>query len=169
MLLAIQPVQPASSSSQVTVHPGDDIQSLVNSHPPGTSFLIIPGTYRLQSIRPKDGDTFTGQPGATLNGAAILDNFTQQGQYWVADVPVSSLHSYRGECDKQHPACMYPEDLFFDSKPLKRVAGLSAVGPGSWYLDYSTEKVYVGSDPGGHTVELSEAHAAFWGSASNVS
>ena len=63
---------------------------------------------------------------------------------------------------------MYPDYLFFDSKTLVRVASLSQVGPGSWYLDYSTGKVYVGSDPSGHTVELSEAHAAFWGSASKV-
>ncbi|TAM82840.1 MAG: right-handed parallel beta-helix repeat-containing protein [Acidobacteria bacterium] len=63
---------------------------------------------------------------------------------------------------------MYPEDLFFDSKPLTRVASLSQVGPGAWYLDYSTGKVYVGSNPGGHSVELSLARAAFWGSAGNV-
>ena len=168
MLLATQPVQTPSSSSQVTVNPGDDIQSLVNSHPPDTSFLITPGTYQLQSIRPKDGDTFTGQPGATLNGARILNNFKQQGQYWVADVPVNPVHSYRGECDKQHPACMYPEDLFFDSKPLTRTASISLVAPGTWYLDYSANKAYVGSDPAGHTVEISVVRAAFWGNASNV-
>ena len=168
MLLATQPVPTASSSSQITVHSGDDIQSLVNGHPPGTSFLITSGTYRLQSIRPKDGDTFTGQPGATLNGARILGNFKQQSQYWVADVPASPLRSYRGECDKQHPACMYPEDLFFDSKPLTRVVSLSLVAPGTWYLDYSGNKAYVGSDPDGHNVEISVARAAFWGNASNV-
>jgi parallel beta-helix repeat protein len=76
--------------------------------------------------------------------------------------------SYRGECDSTHPACMYPEDLFFDSKPLTRVASLSLVAPGTWFLDYSTDKAYVGSDPTSQTVEISVAHAAFWGSASNV-
>jgi hypothetical protein len=167
-LLSAHPVQMASSSRDVTVHPGDDIQKLVNNNPSGTSFVITAGTYRLQSIRPKDGDTFSGQPGTILNGAEVLDNFKQQGQYWVADVIVHPLSSYRGECDNQHPACMDPEDLFYDSKPLKRVASLSLVAPGTWYLNYSENKAYVGSDPTHHTVEISVARAAFWGNASNV-
>ena len=168
IILATPPVKTASSTGQVTVRPGDNIQAVVAAHPPGTSFVITPGTYRLQSIRPKDGDTFTGQPGAILNGARILDTFKQQGQYWVADVTVNALNSYRGECDKQHPACMYPEDLFYDSKPLTRVESLSEVAPGQWFLDYNAGKAYTGSDPSGHTVEISITPAAFWGSASNV-
>jgi len=48
------------------------------------------------------------------------------------------------------------------------VASLSLVAPGKWYLDYSKDKAYAGSDPSGHTVEISLAHAAFWGSASKV-
>ena len=150
------------------IRPGDNIQSIVDQHPAGTSFVITPGLYRLQSIKAKDGDSFTGEQGAILSGAQLLPNLNHEGQYWVAEVNVNPLSSYRGKCDATHPACMYPEDLFFDSKPLKRVASLADVGPGSWYLDYSAEKVYVGTDPGGHTVELSEARAAFWGSASNV-
>lgn len=167
-LLPIHPVQMASSSRDITVRPGDDIQALANKNPPGTSFAITAGVYRLQSVRPKDGDTFTGQPGAILNGARILNDFKPQGQNWVADVVVKPLSSYRGECDEEHPACIYPEDLFFDSKPLTRVASLSLVAPGKWYLDYSANKAYVGSNPAGHTVEISLDGAAFWGNASNV-
>ncbi|HET9177647.1 MAG TPA: hypothetical protein VFQ24_04735, partial [Terriglobia bacterium] len=157
----------------VQLSPGDDIGAAVKANPTSTTFVLSPGVYRMQSVVPKDGDIFSGQSGATLVGAAIIDPSSWRSAssgVWEAQANgVTALASPRGVCDSQHPACMYPEDLFFDSKPLKRVASLSAVGPGSWYLDYSTEKVYVGSDPGGHTVELSEAHAAFWGSASNVS
>ncbi len=168
MVLATQPVKPDSSPGQVLVQPSDNIQALVAEHPLRTSFVIASGIYRLQSIQPKDGDSFTGQPGAILNGAQVLQGFKQDGQNWVTEVPVKSQPSYRGQCDRKHPACKYPEDLFFDSRPLTRISSLSLVAPGKWYLDYSTGKVYVGSDPAGHTVELSLTRAAFWGSASNV-
>ncbi|TAM84357.1 MAG: hypothetical protein EPN47_01855, partial [Acidobacteria bacterium] len=125
-----------SSTGQVFARPGDNIQSLINANPPGTSFVITPGIYRLQSVQPKNGDVFTGEQGAVLNGAQILNSFKPEGQNWVTEVTVTTEKSYRGQCDKEHAACMYPEDLFFDSKPLTRVASLSQVGPGAWYLDY---------------------------------
>ena len=168
LFLAMQSIRTPASTGAVLVRPGENIQAVVAAHPPGTAFVITPGTYRLQSVQPKDGDSFTGESGAILTGATILSSFSRQGRDWVISVSVELLPSYRGQCDAAHPACKYPEDLFFDSKPLTRVASLSLVAPGTWYLDYRTDRVYVGSDPAGHTVELSVARAAFWGSASNV-
>jgi parallel beta-helix repeat protein len=52
----------------VVVHPGDDIQSKVDSAPPGTRFLFKAGVHRGQRIYPKGGDTFVGEPGAILDG-----------------------------------------------------------------------------------------------------
>ena len=152
--------------------PGDDIQAAVDSNPTSTTFTFAPGVYRMQTVVPKNGDVFSGQKGATLVGAALIGASSwRQGSsgVWVAQVSgITPQSSYRGECDSKHPACKYPEELFFDSKPLTRVASLSLVAPGTWFLDYRTEKAYVGSDPGGHTVEISVAQAAFWGSASKV-
>lgn len=165
-------VSGAAQTAGVQLSPGDDLQAVVNSNPAGTTFTLAPGVYRMESVVPKEGDVFSGQKGATLVGAALIDasSWTQASSgVWVAPVTgITPEGSYRGECDATHPACMYPEDMFFDSKPLTRVASLSLVAPGKWFLDYSTEKAYVGSDPSGHTVEISVDHAAFWGSASNV-
>lgn len=158
----------ALAAQQIEVRPGEDIQALVSKYPPGTTFQITPGVYRLQSVRPKNGDSFIGQPGAILTGAVLLTSFARQGQYWVANVSVTQQASYPGKCDAQHPACTFPEDLFLDSVPLQRVTGLSEVSPGKWYLDYATQKAYVGSDPRGHVVEMSSQRAAFWGDARKV-
>jgi len=162
------PISIRSSPANVVVRPGDNIQALVESHPPGTNFDITPGIYRLQSIRPKDGDTFSGEPGADLTGAQVLNGFTQQGRYWVANVSVSAQASYRGVCDQEHPACMFPEDVFVDDAPLQRVARLSDVTTGKWYLDYNAGEAYLGSNPAGHKVEISLVPYAFHGSAKNV-
>jgi Right handed beta helix region len=167
-VLFIAPIKSMSSTANVVVHPGDNIQALVKGHPPNTSFTISPGVYRLESISPKDSDSFIGEPGAVLSGAQVLTSFVQQGQYWVAKVNVQSRGSYRGECDPNHPACVFPEDLFMDDAPLQRVADLSDVGPGKWYLDYGTGRVYLGDNPDNHTVEISLIDHAFYGSATNV-
>ena len=171
VLVTIFTLQPAilrSSPATATVRPGDNIEALVAGHPAGTSFVLTPGVYRLQSIQPKDGDTFTGETGAILSGATVLSGFTQDGKYWVAAVTVAQQDSYRGKCDDDHPACTFPQDLFVDDVPLQRVESLSAVAADKWYLDYQDGKAYLGEDPNNHKVEISLAPYAFRGSAKNV-
>lgn len=160
--------QASSGRRTITVKPGDNLAALVDGQPPGTTFLIKAGIYRLQPIRPKDGDAFLGEAGAVLSGAQPLSGFSQSGQLWVAQTQAEHLGSYPGKCDEKHPACQYPEDLFIDDSPLERVESLEAVGPGKWYLDYSTHRVYLADNPNGNRVEMSVTPHAFWGTAQNV-
>jgi hypothetical protein len=81
---------------------------------------------------------------------------------------ITQAASYRGECRAEFPACMYPEDLFYDSQPFTRVGSLSLVGPDKWYFDYGTSTAYIGTDPTGHVIEISALRSAFSGTASNV-
>ena len=53
------------------ISPGEDIQALVDANPEGTSFVIKAGTHRRQSVVPKDGNTFVGEPGAVLTGEGV--------------------------------------------------------------------------------------------------
>ena len=46
---------------EVSVQPGDDLMAIVAKNPPGTTFRFAAGLYRLQSIIPKDGDSFLGR------------------------------------------------------------------------------------------------------------
>src|SRR4051794_23369976 len=46
------------------VTPADDLQALIKASPDGQAFRFAPGVYRLQSLTPKDGNVFYGQPGA---------------------------------------------------------------------------------------------------------
>ena len=152
----------------VTVGVSDNLQTLVNAHPGATTFSLAPGIHRLQSVVPQSYDTFVGQPGAVLSGAALLTNFTPVDYYWTSHVQVTQAASYPGQCGPTQPACIYPEDLFFDNIPKYRVASLAGVGPGTWYLDYSSGTVYIGDDPWGHTVEISLLGHAFTGGATAV-
>lgn len=54
----------------VPVSPGQPIQTVVDSHPAGTVYLLKAGVHAKQQITPKDGDTIVGEPGAILDGGA---------------------------------------------------------------------------------------------------
>ena len=170
------------STSTVNIYPGQDIPSVVQASPAGTTFLINPGTYRLkQSILPKNGDSFIGQtacaPPATacpavISGSRVIGplasfdgrnykvtNQTQQGQ--------RGLTAY---CDSGWERCTYPEDLFFDGVPYQHLSSstLPAIGPGQWWFDYTNHVIYFHDNPSGHTVETSLLQNAFGGTANNV-
>lgn len=55
----------------VTLSPGQSIQSAVNNNAAGTVFVLPAGTYSQQSVIPKSGDVFYGQPGAILDGGGV--------------------------------------------------------------------------------------------------
>jgi hypothetical protein len=63
-------LQPAATGA-IIIRPGDIIQKLVDARPAGTAFLIKAGVHRRQSVKPKNGMTFVGEPGAILDGGGV--------------------------------------------------------------------------------------------------
>ncbi len=59
----------SGSLNGVPVYPGQSIQAAVDAKPAGTTFVIKTGRHVRQTIEPKDGMTFVGEPGAILDGA----------------------------------------------------------------------------------------------------
>ena len=157
----------SGSGREIRISSGTTIQDLVDANPPGTTFVIEAGTYRMQSVTPKNGDIFEGEPGAVLNGSRQLVSFTRSGSYYVASGQTQH-GTANGTCLPGYNGCRYPEDLFFDNVPLQRVQTLADVSVGKWYFDYSAGQVYFVDDPTGKTVEIGVTTHAFSGSASNV-
>jgi parallel beta-helix repeat protein len=159
----------STGSTGPIIYPGTDIQAVVDANPPGTAFLLKAGVHRMQQVNPKDGNRFSGEPGAILNGSALLTAFAREGSYWTV-----SNRTERGEirlaesCLPDSPGCVYPEQLFLNDLPLKHVTDLSQVGPGRWYFDYDAQKLYMADDPAGKVVELSSTPYAFYSNASGV-
>ena len=168
-LLLLSAYQVAENISPVVhIRPGDDIQLKVTQYPSGTTFRIEPGLYRLQQIKPKDNDSFVGAGTTTIvSGAVLLKSFEKLGNfYWTTYRP--QQEQVHGGCNSVSPMCKYPEDLFLDNKPLRRVATESEVVSGTWMLDGVRGIIVLADDPTGHTAEVSAARSAFSGSASNV-
>ncbi len=159
------PTQPPPSG--IPISPGQDIQAAVNANPAGTAFVIKAGVHRNQTIRSKDGNRFTGEPGAILSGARLLTSFTRSGNYWVIGGQ-SQQGQVHGECQAAFPRCSYAEQLFIDDQLQTHVASLSQVTAGKWYFDYGTDQIYIGSDPTGRKVETSVTTTAFEAVGNNV-
>ena len=86
----VGPSTPPPAGEQVPILPGDDIQAIVDAHPEGTLFLIRAGRHVGQSIRPKDGMSFVGEPGAVLDGAGET-RYAFDGRDGPDDVSIRGL------------------------------------------------------------------------------
>ncbi len=151
----------------VAIRPGESIQARVNAMAPGTQFVLKAGVHREQSVTPKEGNSFVGEPGAVMAGARLLTSFTRQGAYWVADGQTQESGPH-GSCTAARPRCNRAHDLFLDGAVLRHVGTLAEVVPGAWYFDYPANRIYMADDPDGHTVETSVTAQAFAGPAGNV-
>jgi Bacterial Ig domain/Right handed beta helix region len=168
--------------SQVTLHPSDNVPKIVNSKPPGTTFVFTPGIYRLaQAITPKDNDSFVGQTAcappktscsAVLSGSIEIGSLAKadSGNYAVTGQTQHGPKAIPKQCDPGWTGCIYPEDLFFDGKPYRHLDSetMPSIGSGEWWFDYANHVIYFHDDPSGHTVETSVVYTAFNGPANNV-
>jgi hypothetical protein len=172
-LLALLPT--VASAGNVTLHPGDNVPSIVASSPTGTTFTFSAGTYRLKGpITPKDNDVFVSATGAKVyvNGSVIVSSFAQSGGHWVAPLPYhySNPTCSNGGCTcvATLPGCDLSENLFLNGKLVQRVPSLSLVAAGTWYWDLTAGKIYMADNPTGMQVEVSVVPEGFVGAASTV-
>jgi parallel beta-helix repeat protein len=164
---------PTSPCSGVVVTPGQDIQAAIDNNPSGATICLQPGTYRLSSaLSPRDGDTLDGAGRqAILNGAQVVSGWQPSGLSWVASgyLPAPYTDPNYDPCeDTTNNPCKLDEWLFRDNVHLVRATSAAAVVSGTFYADYSANKIYVGDDPSGHTLELSSAREAIEVTVPNV-
>lgn len=152
---------PSPGCAGVDVGADVNLKEIVESSPDHTTFCLRTGTYRLQTIEPKVGDTFIGAGDLTvLNGSRLLTNFKHESRYWYVD-DQSQQGQVHGEC-WQVARCNHPEDLFVDDQPFVHVSSKSRLGPGRWYFDYGAHRIYIGEDPGERKIETSVLRHAFY-------
>jgi hypothetical protein len=165
--VAASPSTPPPPSGAIAISPGQSIQAAVDAAPTGSAFLLKSGVHRMQTIRPKSGDSFVGETGTVLSGARLLTAFSRSGSYWVASGQTQQ-GTVHGECQAGYPRCSYPEQLFIDDVALLHVARLADVAPGKWFFDYNADQIYMADDPTGHRVETSVTTDAFEATGNNV-
>ncbi|MEK6442223.1 right-handed parallel beta-helix repeat-containing protein [Pseudonocardia sp. T1-2H] len=104
-----EPPLPAStclSEGGVGIGAGDDAQSVVNRHRPGTTYIVKAGIHlRNFSVQPKSGDRFCGEPGAVLDGGRSLPSAFSGG---ASNVTLDSITVRDYESGRQG-AAIQPE------------------------------------------------------------
>ena len=153
-----------ASRNIVTLNPGADVQAAVNAAPAGTLFYLNPGTYRMQSVKPKAGDGFVANGTVIFNGSAVL-SFNASGNQYVASAKFDGVA--HGVC-LSLPLCDFDQDLFIDNVLQTKATTNENLEAGSWYFDHANNQVYLPTNPAGHTVELGMSTYAFYGSAPHV-
>lgn len=157
--------------SEVLVEVGQDLQAAVDAHPAGTHFRIAEGVHRAQSVRPKDGNTFTGEPGAVMAGSVVLaaEGFARSGGvHVIGGQTVEGF--FHGETMPGHERHAAPNELFLDGVRADHVNARGEVDqPGEWFFDYAADQVVMFDDPARFaTVELSVVESAFRSHAADV-
>ncbi len=162
---------PTFDGTEVLVGIGDSIQAAVNGNPAGTRFRLASGTHRQQQVTPKDGNTFTGEVGAVLSGARVLDRaaFTQVAGRWVlrGQTDETTLHGQMLPGQSRDAAV---NDLFLDGGLADHVESSAAVdATGEWFYDYDADEIILFDAPTAFSaVELATTENAFNGSAADV-
>jgi parallel beta-helix repeat protein len=150
---------------RVYVRPGQKLRTAVDAGGRGTTFCIRAGRYRISRfVVPERGQSFVGQPGAVISGAKeIGSRFVRSGRLWVASGQLQRNPAADGRCHGGGSVCRFPNDVFLDDRPLRRVLDLEGVGRGEFFFDHDAGKIWIADDPRGHRVEASVATRAFRG------
>jgi len=156
--------------ASLRLEPGMDLRAAVARAGEGVAFCIAAGEHRLQSIRPRHGQSFHGETGAILNGARLVTDFRREGRRWVAGGQAQrGQRKFAEHCIPTMPRCSHPEAVFLDDVPLRHAASLRQLRTGYFFIDYDAAQLYLADDPRGRKVEASVAPYAFMGGAIGVS
>jgi parallel beta-helix repeat protein len=138
----------------------------VASSPAGATVVLRAGTYRESVQVYNKALTIQPYPGerVVLSGSDVVTGWSADGgdyvrRGWTPSFPrVNDAAS--GAVTPEAPLAGWPEMAFIDGAPQRQVASRAAVEPGTFFVDDAADAVYLGTNPGGRTVELS---ARRWG------
>lgn len=141
---------PPDDEVVVGVGVGEDLQDQIDAHPEGTSFLLASGVHRGQSVIPRDGQRFRGEPGAVMSGAIELDpdDFTRDaaGRWYLGGQTQEG--TARGEVLPGRERDIHPEELFVDGDHrLRHATSLDDLDDTAFFFDYDADRIYLGPDP----------------------
>ena len=145
--------------------------------PAGGTIVLRAGAYHETLIMPgHKALTIQNYPGeaAWMEGSSAVTGWVKSGSVWVKSgwtPEFDSSPTYtRGAPDgtavgwqfinPAYPMAAHPDMVFVDGVPLRQVSSQSAVTAGTFYVDYSTDQLVIGSDPTGKSVRASDLGGA---------
>jgi len=142
---------------------------------PGQVIALRAGTYHETVAISKNGITIQAYPKEAVwfDGTAQISGWTPSGTTWVhAGWNAQFGHSESFTAGQsspygwtfvgsQNPMAAWPDAVWLDGQQLTQVGSASAVKAGTFYVDYGSHTLVVGSNPSGHDVRASDLDQAF--------
>jgi len=128
--------------------------------PAGATIVIRAGTYREAVPAFTKPLTLQAYPHEQvwMKGSIVVPDWLMDGSAWRTD---NWTYTFCQTCypaggiDPAYPSAGLPDMVFVDGEPLAQVTSRSAIGPNTFFVDYATRRLYVGTNPIGRTVEAS--------------
>ncbi|HTY37033.1 MAG TPA: right-handed parallel beta-helix repeat-containing protein [Bacteroidota bacterium] len=153
-----KPEQPGSSLDAPTT-----LESAIEKVQTGDAIVMRGGVYRTGNLMLNQGITI--QPYAdeqpVLKGTYVAKDWKNLGNglwktTWTHLFPAKPDSWWsRDRFGKETPLCIFNNDMVFvDGKFLKAVGREGEVDENSYYIDYDSQQVYIGTDPSHKLVEI---------------
>ena len=143
------------------------VEKAVAVAPNGATIVFLNGTYRNVNARINKKLTLQAHPDAKplLKGSTVVEGWVADGRTWRKDnwnysFPLS-LPTTRADIDPKYPMAGHRDMAYINGESLRQVNSKAAVVPGTFYVDYSSNKLYIGSNPANKTVEATTQDEAF--------
>ncbi len=141
------------------------VEKAIASAPNGATIVFLNGTYRNVSARINKKLTLQAHPDAKplLKGSVVVENWVADGSTWRKDnwnysFPPTTTGS---DINPDYPMAGHRDMAYINGDSLRQVRSKAAVVPGTFYVDYSSNKLYIGSNPANKTVEATTQDGAF--------
>jgi len=162
----------ADSSAGTIGSPKRSLAAAVSAAGSGRTIVLRGGTYH-ESVSVPAAKSLTVQsyPGEAvwLDGSRSIAGFTRSGSAWVAPwgVKLDSSPTYTwGKADSTTPnwqfvnpaysMAAHPDQIWVGGSELRQVSSLAQITSGTFFADYASSRVFIGSDPTGKGVEGSD-------------
>lgn len=161
-----------SNSGTAASNPLRTIARALAIAPAGGTVVLRGGSYHESVMMPgHKALTIQSYPreAAWLDGSRVVTGFAQSGGTWVLSgwtTEFDSSPTYtRGAPDNTelnwqfvnpaYPMAAHPDQVWINDQPQKQVKYRSQVTAGSFFVDYASNQIVLGSDPTGKTVRSS--------------
>lgn len=161
----------SDSAAGTLASPLRTIGAAIARAPQGGTVVLRGGTYHEEVLIPGNKPlTLQAYPkeAVWIDGSRQVSNFAAAGKAfaasnWTPAFDSSSTYQWGKPgtehggsfVDPAHPMAAHPDQVWIDNVAQKQVASLAQVAPGSFFVDYSAKKLYIGTNPAGKTVRAS--------------
>ena len=98
-----------------------------------------------------------------LDGSRPVGGWRRSGDRWYVDGWTTQFAPDLGaRVPDDHPVAGFPDQVFVDDAALEQVLSVAAVRPGTFFHDTAGDRVWIGDDPSGRSVRISDRSWAIY-------